>query len=221
MSEPKKLVIEVFSDLVCPWCWIGDSRLQKALQAEGLQEGKDVEVRWNPFQLQPDRERDEKTLRQHLGEKYGSSRVDGMLSHVESVACEDGLCIRFDTVKNSPNTAQGHRLVLWVAQLVGGEKAIQVSRALFSGYFEKGWDLNSDEDLLRALEGTDLPKADARSFLSGTQAAEAVEQTQKQAAAYGINGVPFFILGGKYAISGAQPLEVFSRAIRQALTNPS
>lgn len=212
----QKIEIDVFSDIVCPWCWIGDTRLRKALESQGLTEGKDVVVRWNPFQLQPERVDDGQSLREYLGERYGHTRVEGMLKHVEDVACQDGLCMRFDQVSGSPNTMQGHRLLLWVASQGGAELAHEVSSRLFKGHFELGWNLSEDEQLLKALDGTDLSIEEARSFLATTQGREIVEASQAQAEEIGVQGVPFFIFNGKFAISGAQPLEVFEQAIEKA-----
>ncbi len=208
-----RIEIDVFSDIVCPWCWIGDTRLRKALALKGLSEGKDYIVRWNPFQLQPDREDDGKSLQEHLGERYGHERVQGMLDHVETTACEDGLCIRFDSVKGAPNTRNGHRLLLWVGSLGGPEVAHQVSGRLFQGYFENGWDLTDVNQLLAALEGTGLSSEDARAFLATDQGSDIVEASQAQAEEIGIQGVPFFIFNRKYAISGAQPLDVFGQVL--------
>lgn len=211
-----KIEIDVFSDIVCPWCWIGDTRLRKALESKGLVEGKDVVVRWNPYQLQPERVDDGKSLKEYLGERFGEKHVEGMLKHVESVACEDGLCMRFDQVAGSPNTMQGHRLLLWVASRGGAELAHEISTRLFKGHFELGWKVGDDEQLLKALEGTSLPIDEARAFLATQQGSDIVEASQAQAEEIGIQGVPFFIFNGKFAISGAQPLEVFEQAIAKA-----
>lgn len=208
-----RIEIDVFSDIVCPWCWIGDTRLRKALALKGLSEGKDYIVRWNPFQLQPGRKDDGKSLQEHLGEKYGHERVQGMLDHVETTACEDGLCIRFDSVKGAPNTRNGHRLLLWVGSRGGPEMAHQVSAKLFQGYFEKGWDLTDVTQLLSALEGTGFSRDEARAFLATEQGVDIVEASQAQAEEIGIQGVPFFIFNRKYAISGAQSLDVLGQVL--------
>jgi len=208
-----RIEIDVFSDIVCPWCWIGDTRLRKALALKGLSEGKDYIVRWNPYQLQPERVDDGKSLQEYLGERYGHERVQGMLDHVETTACEDGICIRFDAVKGAPNTLNGHRLLLWVGSRGGPEMAHQVSGRLFQGYFEKGWDLTDLNQILSSLDGTGLSVEEARAFLVTDQGTDIVDASQAQAEEIGIRGVPFFIFNGKYAISGAQPLEVFGQVL--------
>jgi predicted DsbA family dithiol-disulfide isomerase len=206
------MIIDVWSDVVCPWCFIGKKRLEKAIAK--LPAGTPVEIRHRAFQLQPDIEGVTKTS-DYLASKYrvDVDQVAAMQANVCSIADGEGLC--YDLANTySGNTLDAHRLVLWAAEK--GKQA-ELLEAMYSAYFEKSEPLFSHDDLLKLVERVGLDVAGAREVLSSNAFAERVVDDQKVAASMGANGVPFFVFDMKVGFSGAQPLEVFEQAIAKAL----
>jgi predicted DsbA family dithiol-disulfide isomerase len=206
------MIIDVWSDVVCPWCFIGKKRLEKAIAK--LPEGTPVEIRHRAFQLQPDIEGVTKTS-DYLASKYrvDVDQVAAMQANVCSIADGEGLCYDLENTY-SGNTFDAHRLVLWAAEK--GKQA-ELLEAMYSAYFEKSEPLFSHDDLLKIVERVGLDVAGAREVLSSNAFAERVVDDQKVAASLGANGVPFFVFDMKVGFSGAQPLEVFEQAIAKAL----
>jgi predicted DsbA family dithiol-disulfide isomerase len=206
------MIIEVWSDVVCPWCFIGKRRLEKALAK--LPAGIPIEVRHRAFQLQPDIQGVTRTS-DYLASKYrvDVDQVAAMQANVCSVADGEGLCYNLsDTL--SGNTLDAHRLVLWAAEK--GKQA-ELLEAMYSGYFEQSLPLFTHEDLLKVVEAARLPVDEAREVLDSDAYASQVVEDQQVAASLGANGVPFFVFDMKIGFSGAQPDEVFKQAIAQAL----
>ena len=206
------MIIEVWSDVVCPWCFIGKRRLEKAIAK--LPAGTPIEVRHRAFQLQPDIEGVTRTS-DYLASKYrvDVDQVAAMQANVCSVADGEGLCYDLsDTL--SGNTLDAHRLVLWSAEK--GKQA-ELLEAMYSGYFEQLLPLFTHEDLLKIVELAGLSVDEAREVLQSDAYASQVVEDQQVAASLGANGVPFFVFDMKIGFSGAQPDEVFEQAIAQAL----
>ena len=203
------MIIDVWSDVVCPWCFIGKRRLEKAIAA--LPAGTDVTVRHRAFQLDPTITQTQST-REMLASKYnvGSDQVAAMQANVCSIADGEGLCYDLaDTL--SGNTKDAHRLLLWA-----GEKQADLLEQMYSHYFEKSGSLFTHEDLIALAERVGLDPAAARALLESDDFAEQVAADQQQAHALGANGVPFFVVDMKYGISGAQPQEVFDNTLLTA-----
>lgn len=208
--------IEIWSDVVCPWCYIGKRRLEKAL--EGFAHADEVDVYWRSFQLDPSAptEPHEHTTTM-LARKYGRS-IEGaeqMQRQVTAVAADEGLDYRLaDTLHL--NTVDAHR-VLHLAHRQGGNALQgQVKEALLHSYFVQGRNL-ADPAVLRDLAvsaGVDAARVDE--VLSGTEFAADVDADAALARAYGATGVPFFVIDNAYGISGAQPVEVFSQVLERA-----
>lgn len=205
------MLIEVWSDVVCPWCFIGRRRLQKALADFPHAEAVTVEHR--AFQLQPDASEVLPT-KQHLAEKYGASpdQVDAMVANVCLVADGEGLCYDLDATL-SGNTLDAHRLLLW-AQASGSVSALL--EGMYSGYFEQGRSLFDRDALLAFVAEAGLDVDAARAVLASQEYADEVREHQATAAAFGANGVPFFVFDRRYGISGAQPLEAFTQTLEAA-----
>ena len=206
------MIIEVWSDVVCPWCFIGKRRLEKALAK--LPAGTPIEVRHRAFQLQPDIQGVTRTS-DYLASKYrvDVDQVAAMQANVCSVADGEGLCYNLsDTL--SGNTLDAHRLVLWAAEK--GKQA-ELLEAMYSGYFEQSLPLFTHEDLLKVVGAAHLPVDEAREVLDSDAYASQVVEDQQVAASLGANGVPFFVFDMKIGFAGAQPDEVFEQAIAQAL----
>lgn len=208
------MVIDVWSDVVCPWCFIGKRRLEKALSTFEYRD--QVTIRHRAFQLQPDIVNTVPT-KLHLAEKYQlpESQVEQMQANVCAVADGEGLCYNLnDTL--SGNTLDAHRLILWSATI---EKQDELLEAMYSAYFEKSQPLFSHEDLLKICTTVGISESDARAVLESNEFQDEVTSDRQLAAQLGANGVPFFVVDMKYGISGAQPLEAFSQTLKDAWQN--
>ena len=204
------MLIEVWSDVVCPWCFIGKRRLESALEQAGV---KDAEIVYRAFQLDPSATTDGARTVDVISRKYGVSleEAEKMMDNVTSVAAGEGLNFRLlDGV--SGNTGDAHRLMLWAAEQGRGQELVE---ALFHRYFELAEPVFTTDDLLPIAEEVGLDRAAAAELLACDAYADQVVADQAQAAAYGANGVPFFVFDRKVAFSGAQPLEVFLGALEQ------
>ena len=208
------LQIDVVSDVVCPWCFIGKRRLEKAL---ALKPDIPVEVRYHPYFLNPWVPREGISRDDYLTAKFGSpERYKGIAGRVADAAASEGLTYAVDKMKRQPNTLDCHRLILW-AQSSG--KAPAMKQRLMDLYFTEGADLSDREVLVQAAADIGMDPAKTRELLASDADVERVEAAANSAKDAGIDGVPTFILGGVAAISGAQAPEVLANAIEQVATN--
>ncbi|TDW19533.1 DsbA family oxidoreductase [Kribbella kalugense] len=211
--------IDVWSDVVCPWCYIGKRRLEQALTESGDQ----AEVVWHSFQLDPSSTNDDaRDLATRLGEKYGRGREWGLQAnaHVTEIASELGLDYHLEDAK-SANTVDAHRLLHLARELaeageVPAETQGRLKERLLKAYFSDGLPVGDHATLTELATEVGLPAERVREVLAGTTYTEDVAADQQQALAYGANGVPFFVIDEKYGVSGAQPVEVFQEALRRA-----
>jgi predicted DsbA family dithiol-disulfide isomerase len=198
--------IDVYADVVCPWCYVGEKRLEKALR-----ERPDlaVERRWRPFQLQPEMPAGGVPWRPFALEKFGGE--EGMrraFAHVTEAGRPDGARFDFDRVASAPNTVDAHRLILHAAKR---GKEWSMADALFRGYFAGGRDLNDAEALTAMAAVAGLDPEGVRDLLAGDSGTQDVWESQQAAAGFGIGGVPFCVIDDRYAVSGGQPAEVWLR----------
>lgn len=203
--------IEIWSDVVCPWCYIGKRRLEKAL----VDFSHEVTVTWRSFQLDPGAPTEPvETVAQALGRKYGGGEAAGrqMIDRVEAVAAEEGMLWRHHQSQRV-GTVDAHRL-LHLALHGGGPKLQgELKERLFAAYFSEAANV-ADHGVLRGLAaevGLDAARVDE--VLAGAEFLDEVYADQQQAGAYGATGVPFYVVAGRYGVSGAQPAE----ALRQVL----
>ena len=204
--------VEIWSDVVCPWCYIGKRRFEEAL-AEFPHE---VEVTYRSFELDPSAPvKGGETVTASLAQKFGGpARVAALQEHVREQAAAEGLTFRLDETPHA-NTVDAHRVLHLALAEHGAEVQARVKEALMSAYFEDARD-PSDHDVLREVAvAAGLDGARVDEVLSGEEYADAVRADVAQAAAYGASGVPFFVLEGRYAVSGAQPAEVFGQVLQQ------
>jgi predicted DsbA family dithiol-disulfide isomerase len=207
--------IDVWSDIACPWCYIGKRNLEKGLaEASGDAHAPEVEVTFHSFELSPDTPIDfeggeEEYLAQHKGISHEQARQ--MLERVTDVAAGSGLTYRFDLLKHT-NTVKAHELLHFAKEQ--GRQA-ETAERLMSAYFTEGRHLGREDELVALAADAGLDADAAREALDSGRYLSAVRADQEQAAAYGINGVPFFVIDGKYGVSGAQPAEAFSQIVRQ------
>jgi predicted DsbA family dithiol-disulfide isomerase len=196
--------IDIWSDVVCPWCFIGRRRLQKAIANHA--NGRQVIVRHRAFQLQPDLKSTVRTD-EMLAAKYNldKEKVAAMQANVCSIADGEGLCYDLSETE-SGNTADAHRLILWAEEMNKGDQLLE---ALYSAYFEQKRSIFTYDDLLEIAGEVGLDIDAAKALLESTNFAEQVEADQQLAAQLGANGVPFYVIDMKFGISGAQPQEHF------------
>ena len=204
--------VEVWTDVVCPWCYIGKRRLEQALADAGV----DATITHRAFQLDPSAVSNGERTVDHLAHKYGVSpaEAEAMMANVAQVAAGVGLHYRLgDTT--SGNTVDAHRLVLW-AQEQGQDQAQALLEALYDAYFVQAHPVFSADDLIPVVEQIGLDAEAARAMLASDAYREQVEDDQRLARDFGANGVPFFVFDRAYGISGAQPAEVFAATIAKA-----
>lgn len=210
--------IDVWSDIACPWCYIGKRNLENGLAAASADKDAPlVEVVYHSFELSPDTPVDfdggeADYLATHKG--ISPEQAQQMLERVTGVASEAGLEYRFDLLKHT-NTVKAHEL-LHFAKEQGRQH--EMAERLMSAYFTEGRHLGDHDELASLAADAGLDADQAREALTSGRYLPAVRADQAQATAYGINGVPFFVIDGKYGVSGAQPAEAFSQIVRQVWT---
>jgi len=211
MSDAQAPVtIDVFSDVVCPWCFIGKRRLEKAL---ALTPDIPVEIRYQPYFLNDWIPREGIDRDEYLTRKFGSPQgYEQIARRVALTAQQEGLTYNIGALSRQPNTTDCHRLILWAAR---EGRQLEMKQRLMDLYFTEGGDLTDNAVLVKAAADVGLDADTVRRQLASDEDLELVTQAAEQAKAAGIQGVPFFIFGGKYAVSGAHPPEDLANAIRQ------
>jgi predicted DsbA family dithiol-disulfide isomerase len=212
--------IEIFADVVCPWCWIGERKLLAALEDFT---GVPVNVRWRAFQLDPGARSEGTPLVEWLSGRYGGeATVQRMFTQVRSVAAEVGLELNFERAI-SANTLDAHRLIWWSASLPGDGHREMVD-ALHRAHFTEGRDLGSIDDLVSVAASLGHDPSVVREFLESPGGLNEVQAELAMGKEFGITGVPTFVFAGKYAISGAQDpatlREVLDEVVRREGPTP-
>lgn len=208
----RELTIDVFADVVCPWCWIGDARLRTVLAMR-----PDVAPRlvWRPFQLYADMPKGGLPWTPFAAARFGSEeRAQALYERVRQAGAEEGLTIAPERFRWAANTEDAHRLILFARTEA---KEQEVARALYRGYFSEGANLNDLDVLADLAAAAGLDRAAARAFLDGDALRDEVRASLAAARRIGVEGVPFFVFGGRYAVSGAQPPVLIAEAIDAAL----
>lgn len=204
--------IEVWSDVVCPWCYIGRRRLQQALAERP---DLDVTIRHRAFQLQPDAPHDHTVpTGAYLAEKYGISeeRVREMQDTVIDVARSVGLTYNLEHTLTG-NTRDAHRLLLWAAEF---DRQDELLEQMYAAYFTKGASLFDERSLLDLVDSVGLDPAEASRMLTSDRYAEDIRNDLSAAQQLGATGVPFFVFDRSFGIAGAQPLEIFRQTLEAA-----
>jgi predicted DsbA family dithiol-disulfide isomerase len=210
MPNNQPVRIDVVSDVVCPWCFIGKHRLEAALK---LKPDIAIEVHWRPYFLNDWIPREGIERDDYLTTKFGSpERYKGIAQRVTQAAAAEGLVYASDKMKRQPNTLDCHRLIRW-ADSIG--KAAEMKQKLMDLYFTQGADLTDHETLVKAAADVGLDAATVRADLATDKDVQQTEQEAQSAKEAGIEGVPCFIFGGKFAVSGAQSPEYLAEAIER------
>ena len=210
MDMSEKIKVDVWSDVQCPWCYIG----KRKFEAGAEQFGGEVEVEYHSFELSPDTPVDfEGSTADYLSQRKGMplEQVNGMLANVTNIAKSVGLDYDFDSVKQT-NTVKAHEL-LHYAKAQG--KQLEMKERLLKAYFEEGHHVGRIEDLAQLAVEVGFDRADVVRALTEETYLSAVKADQAQAIEYGIQGVPFFVIDGKYGVSGAQEAATFAQVLQQ------
>ena len=203
--------IDIISDVICPWCYIGKRQLEQALPILAA-DGIHLTVQWHAFQLNPDMPAAGADRATYRAQKFGSpQRARELDENITVAAAAVGLSFRTDLMRRTPNTIQAHRLI-WLAQTQGKQDA--VVEALFDAYFTKGADIG-DHDTLMEL-GTNAGLTDTETFLNSDQGRREATEFDALARRSGINGVPSFTMANHVLFSGAVPAQTMAKALTQA-----
>ena len=212
----QSISIDVVSDVVCPWCYVGKKRLDKALSevADRVQ----ATVTFRPYQLNPDMPPEGADHKAHLAAKFGSmDAVDAAHDRLREIGQAEGIPFNFPAVAKSPNTLDAHRLIRW-AMIEGPEIHARLTNNLFKAYFEEGRDIGNRMVLMDIAEASGMDRAVVCALYSAGADIDSVKQEIDMARDMGVTGVPCFILDNQYAVVGAQSVEVLANAFREIAT---
>lgn len=215
LTTNQPFVIDVVSDVVCPWCFIGLKRLDAALASLPDIE---VAVHWRPFQLDPTIPPEGKDRRQYMLAKFGSEeKLRQIHANITPVGAAEGITFDFDAITISPNTIDAHRVIRW-AGAAGNDVQSNLVRTLFSFYFEQGKNIGDHGVLVEAARQAGMDAAVVEAMLPTHADRDEVANEVATASKMGISGVPCFLLEGKYAVMGAQDSATLVQAVRQVAT---
>jgi predicted DsbA family dithiol-disulfide isomerase len=207
--------VDVWSDVACPWCYVGKRRLEGALAR--FPQRSDVRVTWHAFELDPGAPRVRPPGVSHverIAKKYGMpiAKAEAATQHLVEVAVAEGITMRFDRIQGG-NTFDAHRVVH-----LAGQRGVQdaVKERLLLGYFTEGEAIGEPEVLVRLAGEAGLDAEEVRAMLGGDALASAVREDERQASELGIRGVPFFVIAGRHGVSGAQPVDALLSALEKA-----
>lgn len=208
----KPLQIRIVSDVICPWCYIGKRRLEKALRR--LPDGSAPEIAWSAFELNPEMPSEGMERTAYRSAKFGSwEKSEALDAQVAQAGLAEGITFNFPRIARTPNTIAAHRL-FWFAKQFGKQSGIV--EELFRRYFVEGQDVGDAEVLIAAASEQGISSTIAREFLAGEDGLTEVARESEAARRSGISGVPTFILNDSLAVSGAQMPEALLAAIRRA-----
>jgi predicted DsbA family dithiol-disulfide isomerase len=202
--------ITVYSDVICPWCYVGKRRLEAALVEVSPSVTGHMSFSWRPFELNPDMPAEGMERRSYRAAKFGEARSAELDLKMAETGRELGIAFAFDRMQRTPNTRLAHRLI-WEAGRQGRQDAM-VER-LFHGYFEEGLDIGAADTLRRLADKCELDAKGVEQALTGDDSLKAVTKLEQEGYSLGIKGVPFFLLLHKYGVSGAQPPEFWRDAL--------
>ena len=208
-----RISVDVISDVICPWCFIGKRRLEKAIAAVDGQH--EIKVRWDPFQLNPGMPKEGISRKDYRIRKFGSwERSQELDAKVIAVGKTEGISFEFDKIERTPNTVDAHRLI-WLAGQHGCQDA--VVEALFLAYFTKGRDISNQRTLIDVAAEAGLDRQAAETVLGSDAGMDVIEKAGELSQQHQVTGVPFFIINNAITLSGAQEPDTFLEVFRQAI----
>jgi len=207
MSEA--LSIQVVSDFVCPWCYVGKRRLERALESTG----KTWDIAWLPFQLTPDMPEEGRNRKEHYDAIFGG-KADLIMANMQDTGREEGIEFRYSNEAMSPNTLRAHRLMYWATEAAGID-ANALAEKLFAAHHVDCEDLGDVAVLARIAGEVGMDADTMAARLQGDEDKDVVVDIIRQVQSQQVSGVPFFVLNGQLSLSGAQPVDLFAKALRQ------
>lgn len=201
--------IDIVSDVICPWCFIGKRRFERALAAEPP---GTVEIGWRPFQLNPDMPDEGMARRDYLKAKFGDDDGGERYKHVIAAGLEEGIPFAFDKMKRTPNTMRAHRLIRYATR--AGVPDAVVNR-LFETYFIEARDVGDVDVLVEVASMAGLEADAVRAYLLSDEDDALIREEDEFARRMGIHGVPCFVIDRKFMVSGAQPSDVFTKILQR------
>jgi predicted DsbA family dithiol-disulfide isomerase len=207
---PEPLSISIFSDVICPWCFVGKRRLERALSELGLQDT--AAIRWLPFELNPGMPPEGMARALYRARKFGPERAASLDRDMTDLGLREGIPFAFDRMERTPNTRRAHLLIAYASRRGLGPAAAE---ALFTAYFERALDIGSDHILADIGEGIGMDRASVAAALDDTDLRGSVVDLEEEAGRLGISGVPFFIINEAWAVSGAQPAETWMEILQR------
>lgn len=214
LQMTKKLTIDVISDVMCPWCYIGKKNLDEAVAASPE---LDVEISWRPYQLDATLPKEGKDRQKYLSDKFGGkAEADSRYANIKQAGSFVGIDFNFDLMKVSPNTLDAHRVIRWAGGN-GTEVQNKLVRRLFELFFLEGGHIGDDDVLVEAAIFAGMDGKLVRELLESDRDKKEVQQEIAQAQQMGVTGVPCFVIDNKFAVMGAQPVEALVSAFKQAI----
>jgi predicted DsbA family dithiol-disulfide isomerase len=205
---PQPVKISVISDVICPWCYLGKRRLERALEETGIQ----AEVTWLPYELNPDMPPGGIPRADYRARKFGAERGAELDVQMRERGAEEGVTFAFDKMSRTPNTRRAHALIARAGEIGLGN---EMAEELFRAYFEDGADVGDTATLLSAATSVGMDEETARAAIDDAEIQQAVAALEARAAQMGVSGVPFFIIEEKFAVSGAQPTEDWKQVLNR------
>lgn len=202
--------LDILSDPICPWCYIGKTHLDRALEQHP---DHPFNIEWHPFQLNPDMPAEGMDRRAYLEAKFGGPEgARNVYDRIEETAKAAGLSVAFDKIERTPNTLDAHRLIHWSG--LEGRQTATVTR-LFKAYFENGQDIGDHAVLLDIAEGVGMDRAMTERLLAGDGDREDIRARDAHARERGVTGVPTFVIANTHVVPGAQPPELWSKVLHE------
>ena len=208
----EKLSLAIVSDIACPWCFIGKARFEAALEKLGLEDK--VAVTWLPYELNPEMPAEGMDRNAYLDQKFGAGKRREIEIRLSEAALESGVTFNWNKVTKSVNTRMAHMLVAAAATV---QRGTEMKAALFKAYWQEGRDIGDFDTLVAIATELGFDEQAVREELANGELRETVIGLEEHARKVGVDGVPFFIVDGKLAVSGAQPPEVWAQVFRQAM----
>jgi len=221
MSDPARLTIDIWSDVMCPWCIIGYKQLETALA--NLEGEIAAEIRWRPFELNPDMPEEGEDAGQHIMRKYGQAPSDGAMRQMQSIAEHAGYEMRWLGEGEEPprmmwNTRRAHRRLHWALETAGGRAQTRLKLALFDAHFQQRRNI-SDRDVLADIAASvGLDRNAAMAALDDQALAQTIQAEEMEAIGKGINSVPTMLVEGRFVIPGAQDPDTYANYLRKVVT---
>lgn len=214
--------IDIISDVVCPWCYVGKRQIEAALALFAQQNpgAEPPRVTWRPFQLNPQLPAEGMSRQDYVAQKFGAARAKDVYARVTKVGVEHGIPFAFERIVRQPNTVAVHSLIALAGAAGDAAEGLQgrVKEAFMHAYFIDGVDLTNPDNLVAIATAAGLDRTEVERCLADPASRQAVAQEDQRARAMGVEGVPFFIFEGKVAVSGAQGAAALLAALRQAET---